>query len=654
MMSRKNLIRFNPTNSIRISFLKSVVIGILVFFLVGCPSQAPKVDFDENRGSAYYLVQAENSSGSARIDWQLLAIRALVLENQLTKASSLLSNLPTNLTTEQQKEMILSQAEISSALNRSFDLSVLPVTSLNTSQKIRYYRANIALSGQVNDVNSQIRSYIELELLGTDFQRHQIINETWRFLTSLEESDIARILVYASESTLQGWVDLIYTYHSNTGVYVIEEEDDEETIQQKETLAFQLLKNAVSEWQMQYAMHPAAIYLPRNIYGEKYRLPDETGQKTVALFLPLSGSSQIFGSTIRQGYLDASKFYPNESSQNVYLFDTAAYPLADLLRQAEQKGAQIIIGPLLKENVIAISRLSSSLPILALNKTTQEENQYVKAGNKICFFALAPEDEAIDAARHIYRQRKTKPLLLVPRTGLGERVAKSFAEQWLQLSGERDVYVQYFDDIHTLRTQMNKGVGIELEGQPILSQHIANSDQDGLGYLLSGIIDNTQETIDKPFDALYIYASYEELNVLNPMLGMKSNREQTDDEGNVTVIEKNIPPIYASSRSNSAEVTEDFRYEMERMQFSEIPLIVNRSDLLSELPTYIQGDYTLVRLYAMGIDAWRLANRMTELTSYQSDVLDGVTGKLSVTENCEITRELPWQRFRNGKTVLVP
>ena len=47
----------------------------------------------------------------------------------------------------------------------------------------------------------------------------------------------------------------------------------------------------------------------------------------------------------------------------------------------------------------------------------------------------------------------------------------------------------------------------------------------------------------------------------------------------------------------------------------------------------------------MGIDAWRLANRFNQLDSYQLNLLDGLTGKLSTSSQCEVTRELSWQQY---------
>ncbi|WP_411546141.1 penicillin-binding protein activator [Klebsiella pneumoniae] len=56
--------------------------------------------------------------------------------------------------------------------------------------------------------------------------------------------------------------------------------------------------------------------------------------------------------------------------------------------------------------------------MLALNQPEKVESRA-----NLCYFALSPEDEARDAARHIHQQGKhpahMTPLLLVPRGALG-------------------------------------------------------------------------------------------------------------------------------------------------------------------------------------------------------------------------------------------
>jgi outer membrane PBP1 activator LpoA protein len=94
--------------------------------------------------------------------------------------------------------------------------------------------------------------------------------------------------------------------------------------------------------------------------------------------------------------------------------------------------------------------------VLALNQPEKVESRA-----NICYFALSPEDEARDAARHIHDQGKQTPLLLV-RGALGDRVVNAFANEWLKLGGGT-VLQQRFGS-----TEL-RGVnsGISLSGTPV-------------------------------------------------------------------------------------------------------------------------------------------------------------------------------------------
>ncbi|MDT1847360.1 penicillin-binding protein activator, partial [Acinetobacter baumannii] len=101
------------------------------------------------------------------------------------------------------------------------------------------------------------------------------------------------------------------------------------------------------------------------------------------------------------------------------------------------------------------------LNVLALNQPEKVESRA-----NLCYFALSPEDEARDAARHIHQQGKQTPLLLVPRGALGDRVVSAFADEWLKLGGA-SVLQQRFGSTAELRAGVNGGGGIALSGTPV-------------------------------------------------------------------------------------------------------------------------------------------------------------------------------------------
>jgi outer membrane PBP1 activator LpoA protein len=121
-----------------------------------------------------------------------------------------------------------------------------------------------------------------------------------------------------------------------------------------------------------------------------------------------------------------------------------------VLAQVQQDGASIVVGPLLKNNVEELMKS---------NHAERAGAQPAGAGQNranICYFALSPEDEARDAARHIHEQGKQTPLLLIPRSTLGDRVANAFADEWQKLGGGM-VLQQKFGSVSELRAASTAG-----------------------------------------------------------------------------------------------------------------------------------------------------------------------------------------------------
>lgn len=620
-----NKLQENRCMNLKRSFYAMLILTLFTL-LAGCPANKPQVmtDYDQNKNSSYYLSQADKSSGYAKTNWQLMAIQALVKENQLAKADGLLSQISSHLDAKQQQERTLLLGEIAVKSGKSFDFNQFSTQGLTQAQLYRYYTIKLSSDEKNKEINAQAHDYTELEKYTPENQKKQILNNTWNFFSKLNVNQINSIVVNEDDSILQGWINLSYAYTNNSKAPTTQEGDTPEVIAEKTQKQKQALKQAVADWLTQYPDHPAKNILPI-LTGEQTLAAADTNAKKVALLLPLNGSSRIFGDTIKQGYSDAIKFFPQEPQQNVVLLDTTSAPMDTLIQQAKEQNVELIVGPLLKDEVVKIKQLAPSIPVLALNKV---DNNTIST-NKMCFFALSPEDEAKDAADHIYAQSKVKPLLLVPQNDLGKRVAQTFAKQWSQLSANNSqAYVQYFGNKSSLSANMNQNSGISLSGSPIL------------------INDATTQPVppeqSASFDAIYIYSSYDELTLIKPMLDMGAAKSGT----NLSQI-----MIYTSSKSHVANASNDFNYDMNKTEYADIPMIINHTDnMLEIIPSNIQKDYSLLRLYAMGIDAWRLANRFNQLDSYQPNFLDGMTGKLSTSNQCEVTRALSWQQYIHGST----
>ncbi len=531
----------------------------------------------------------------------------------------------------------------------------------------------------IDDANGQasldvIRAYIGLEPLITDPVLHQQnIDDTWLTLTKLTPEQRRSVVIKADENTLQGWLDLLNTYEYN--------QDDADKLSQ-----------AIREWQTRYPRNPGALTLPTLLLRQSQFAVSNSGK--IALLLPLTGQAKVFGNAIMQGFTDAKEGLPQvqanaapeapqqdslasilaelgisssnadtattendnstddntaegaensdatsaketeafagnsrvqldpivQNNRQVIMYDTNSQPIDLLLKQVQQEGADLIVGPLLKPEVIKTIELKSGLPVLALNEVDN-----IPLATTVCFFSLSPEDETRNAAQHLRQQQKSNPLIIVPDNKFGQRMAQTFADEW-QRSGGGTVLQQTFGSLDSLKSSINRGVGIRMTGTPVLPTDNAPLPLDTA----------SMPTTNGAIDSVYIIATSDELTLIKPMIDM-------------AISTKKRPPIYVSSRSNQGGMGPDFRMEMDGIQFSDIPLMTGANlPLMQKASSKFANDYSLMRLYAMGIDAWSLANNYNELTKGTLQ-FNGVSGSLRVEDNCTIYRQLPWMQFKQGK-----
>src|SRR5476651_2731644 len=651
---------------------------IVAMLLASCSSQAPQTPTETVQAKAtgssdYYLQQAQQNGDDTKADWQLLAVRALLREGKLPQAADQLANLPQNLTAVQTQEQQLVSAEVQVAQQNyqaaATTLSKIDPANLNDDQKARFYQAQIEAS-QDRVSLGLLRAYIAQEPLLQGKPHQDNIDKTWAALTQLTPQDVSNITINADENTLQGWLDLLSVWQSN-------KQDPD------------LLKAGIKDWQRRYPVNPAAKTLPTQLNSVLSFQPSST--EKIALFLPMSGAAQVYGNAIQQGFNAAINGLPSQPAPQqapadpnaavpqtdpnaavspsaaettaanpqpatsaapaisaapvnpraqVKVYDTSTQPLAVLLAQAQQDGASIVVGPLLKDKVTELGSTQTSLNVLALNQPETEKN-----APNICYFALSPEDEAQDAARHMWSQQKRMPLLLVPRGNFGDRIAQAFANEWQKLGGQT-VLKQGLGSAGELRSSI--GSGIRLTGTPVMASDAAAPAQ-AQGVTIRGITipapptdaQIVQGSSGGAVDSVYVVATQNELTLIKPMLDMSGSG-------------RSRPSVYASSRSYQAGAGPDYRLEMEGVQFSDIPLLAGSNPALMQQATAKFGnDYSLVRLYAMGIDAWSLANHFSQMRTLPGFEVSGSTGDLSANPNCVIHRKLPWLQYRQGSLVPV-
>lgn len=650
--------------------LLPVVLAALL--LAGCPSQAPQtppinIQDEASANSDYYLQQLQQSSDDNKADWQLLAIRALIREGQLPQAAAQLNALPQDMNSQQlvERQLLLAELQVG---NKNYpaarnSLSNIDSNSLSSNQLVRLYQAQIAANqGQAS--LPLIRAYIAQEPLLPVNARQDNLDQTWKALLGLKPADMNSLVINADENVLQGWLDLLRVYQEN-------KQDPE------------LLKAGIKDWQNRYPQNPAAKNLPSQL--NQVLSFNQASTSHIALLLPLNGQAKVFADAIQQGFAAAQSgitltapLQPPQPTNNpdqsaataanangavspsapdvataqpvapstapvvptqpantqIKVYDTSGQPLSALLAQAQQDGATLVVGPLLKADVDQLASTPTTLNVLALNQPEQPQDS-----PNICYFALSPEDEARDAARHIWQQQKRLPLLLIPRGAFGDRIAKAFAEEW-QKQGGQTVLQQSIGATTELRQMVNSG-GIRMTGTPVAAPTPAPQSVTIAGLTIPAPPSDVPASTGGGIDAVYIVATQDQLTLIKPMIDM-------------TTDSRSKPAMFASSRSYQAGAGPDFRLEMEGLQFSDIPLLAGVNPALQQQASAQFGnDYSLVRLYAMGMDAWTLANHFAEMRQLPGFQVSGASGVLSASPHCVIARKLTWLQYRQGSVVPV-
>ncbi|MGV3227228.1 penicillin-binding protein activator [[Pasteurella] aerogenes] len=352
------------------------------------------------------------------------------------------------------------------------------------------------------------------------------------------------------------------------------------------------LSQALQNWKSSYPSHSAAYLFPTELRG-LFNFQG-TNLSQIALLLPLSDNAQLIGNTIKKGFDDAR----GDSPIQVTVFDTMTQPIESIIEQAKQQGITTLVGPLLKQNIDTLLNNPANiqgLSVLALNSTPN-----ARAIGQLCYYGLSPEDEAESAANKMWNDGIRNPLVLVPQADVGQRTASAFNVRWQQLAAT-DANIRFYNN------------------------------PDDINFAL-------QEGLSQNAEALYIVATSEQLAEI------KTSVDNTN---------RNLK-LYASSRSNSPNNGPEYRLLMNGLQFSDIPFFKDTSSAqYRQIEQMTNGDYSLMRLYAMGADSWLLINQFNELRQVPGFSINGLTGKLSAGPNCNVERDMTWFVYQNADVVAI-
>lgn len=363
---------------------------------------------------------------------------------------------------------------------------------------------------------------------------------------------------------------------------------------------------ALDNWKRQYPQHPAnasVLSVAQTQIAVATEYPNQ-----IALLLPLSGRSEAFGVSVRDGFIAAYLQQNSASRPRLKVYDVAAESVGSAYNRAISDGAGFVVGPLTKEDVAAVAPLSSGrTPVLALNFL----GDTVSAPKNFFQFALLPEDEARMVARRVVADGRLAGVTIVPGGELGNRVNAAFADELKTLGGtvlDSQRYEPSQPDFSDIIKQVLQIKAVK--GEP-----------------------STHRT-DATF--VFIVGTPGAARLIMPQLKFHF-------AGDV--------PVYATSAS--FEPNPGANSDIEGMVFPDMPWMISYDPVTAQIRDSVRTAWPgrtarHDELYAFGFDAYRLVPGLRSNAPAAASEIAGVTGKLHLDQQNRIRRDLDWAQIKNG------
>lgn len=358
----------------------------------------------------------------------------------------------------------------------------------------------------------------------------------------------------------------------------------------------QQLEARYRQWRQAHPGHPALPELAgtdTGIFAGGYA----NGER-VTILLPHGGRFAAAAKAIEAGIFAASRTDAASRRPALEVADLAGTEqIRARYAKALQDGADYAIGPLQKPAVeILASGNPLTVPTLALNETARADHRLAN----LFQFSLSPENEATEVANKAAAMGLKRALLLYPEGAWGERLAAAFRRQWSSLGG------------HLAGQSSYRPNGIRHD--QALSRQLAGTDA----------------------DLAFLVATPDMARQLYPRLRTLKTRSATTHP--LTVI--------ATSHVYAGDFDAQRDAPLVGLYFVDIPWMfdVGGDGPLSRHRLTRRAD-PLVRLYAMGIDAYRLAPRLARLAAHPGAYYAGQSGGLALDRLGRIQRRLELGRF---------
>ncbi len=392
----------------------------------------------------------------------------------------------------------------------------------------------------------------------------------------------------------------------------------------------EVLAVALEDWKRSYPNHPADPALYQKTLAAGTHIPKDI--ENIAVLLPNSGPFVEAAKAIKDAIIAAQ--YVNGSTAQLHFYDIQTDAISgqsNVLSQydaAVADGAGVVIGPLQKSSVETLATHPNlSVPVLALNRTDGPE-----AYKNLYQFGLAPEDEAAAAANYAKQLGYKRSIVLAPYNDWGQRIASAFTNQWRKDGGTTLLVSNYNEAENDFRDTLIPLMGLNESEQRYKSL------QGTLGRSL-----DFEPRRREGVDFLFLVARPLKARQLVPQLKYHRSGQL---------------PLLATSHVYSGQSDPQQNIDLNDLIICDIPWVFE--ELAAEDPVYQalknqspENFASAIRLYALGVDAYKLIPQLNKLSRDPTSSMQGATGVLSINSQGHVIRNMLWAKFEQGELKLI-
>lgn len=491
----------------------------------------------------------------------------------------------------------LAQRHLDDAARVLLNPALSAVTSPDNASAARLHELRARLYELQNKPLDALHERLLQSALEPENARQAVNEAIWRQISSLRGEDFS-VLEYADtsnkaeEQLLAGWVALARVQRNHAG-------DVDKQIA------------ALADWKSSYPVHPANRFMPAEMLVLTQAQVEQP--KRIALLLPLTGKRADAGQSLRDGFMTMHyQHLADSKGLQIDLVDSSAAPdILSAYNSAVAQGAQLVIGPLEREQVqVLANQQSLPVPTLALNNPILNDpsGNKVSAPDALYQFSLNPEEEAAQVADTANTSGLRRALIIAPQGERGERLLQAFARRWQMFGAEETGRVRYVPGSGNYGVQLAEALGMDLASGQLRAGH-------GLPDMVF--------FVGSSADAAAMMAALTNTGV-----------------GQV--------PVYATSQVLSGGHKLDARTNGLRLCLS--PWQAGAGPLRSAGAAPASADI----LFAMGADAQMLYSRLQSMSINPSLRVPGNTGYLSMDGGRRVVRALVWGVLKDGQLQVQP